>query len=753
MIPDRKNSISIASAILLLSLHVPVLASPDVTLIGGSSTSIQIGSPSLQGATWSAGSNDSPGDLDVPGATPVGRQLTTGQADIVMLEAEHGSWSGGMWEPRSLAGASGGITMVPSTTRWQGDFENPLAFTFQVTTPGYYHVNIRARSDSDKEKSVWVLLNGERLPTAGDGRFFFADDWEWNNGHLTDSDRARLGVGSHTVELVSREAGLMIDKLIVTERKDLVAGSYLGAEQTGESDSSSSDEGSREDVATSRIGIGLIDHSVPVSLPSCDAADAVRITPSAGNIHLLSGSGYRVFCIEPGDYRGSGVINIRGTSGSASAPRIIRLFSSAFSNDGVVFGEWPARNQALMPSLVFTNSDHWIVDSLTFTGLASHAIALWNSDDVVINRVMVRESDKGINIKHGSDNNIIQNSFFADMTVNDGTVCIGLNSFDTPHGVRAAAVNNRIVNNEIRNCVDGIQFVAPMSDVQGRAVGIDGIYDSSAPLPGDFSGALIAGNDIYTTPDYYTNCQGTQSRTGICGMTENALDIKTASRSAANPVRILDNRFWGFRTNSGRDPLTVGSNDPGSAVVIHFGASKHIEIARNIIWDSTQGISVVRGASQLTIRDNVISDMAKRHGRYGDSASGVGIVLVSDTSELAKFGTVRGVEMTRNHIADVPSSVTGVPGRWGAFSNVQSSTARDNVSVNAPAANGSGWVGSDNTFGLSKSEAKFAQLCFRVRTASISGGQSVCLNDVLRTGSSPLPRNGADVNYWHVDNW
>ncbi|MEM7378881.1 MAG: hypothetical protein AAF460_15430 [Pseudomonadota bacterium] len=309
------------------------------------------------------------------------------------------------------------------------------------------------------------------------------------------------------------------------------------------------------------------------------------------------------------------------------------------------------------------------------------------------------------------------------------------------------------MNNEIRNCVDGIQLVAPMSNAQGQPIRADGSSDSSAPLPGDFSGTLIAGNDIYTTPDYYTNCAGRVTSSGPCGMTENALDIKTGSTSASNPVRVVDNRFWGFRTNSGSDSLSTGSNDPGSAVVVHFGAVKHVEIARNLIWDSTQGISVVRGVSNVDIRDNIISDMAQRHGRYGDSQSGVGIILYADDGELSRFGAVRGVNMIRNHIVDVPSSISGQPGRWGAFRNVQASTALYNVSIEAPAAGGAGWMGSGNAMGLSRSAARFAQLCTTVRTASIEGGQRVCLNDVLRTGASPLPSNGGSDYYWHSDRW
>ena len=703
---------------------------------------------------------DDPTDTTPPN-TPDDQDNAQSSDGEVLIEAEAATVVGTMWRRTNVADAFGGAVMVPAETHWNGAIGSSLNFNFQLDTAGDYHINLRGRSIDTREKSVWVYLNGKPMPSAGGGRYFFNSAWEWDHGNIPTKARASLAAGSHTIKLVSREAGLQVDKVRVAA---VTGGGSAGDGADSTEDTSDPDTiddppnngGSSDnsnDNTTASSGIGLVDHTLSVSVPSCSAADAVRISVSAGNVGLLASSNYRVFCIAPGDYRGYGEIRINSRSGTASAPRVIRLDSAAFGDEGSIFGEWPARNQALMPSIVFTDSNNWLVDRMTFTGLRSQAVAFWNSDRITLNRIMVRESDKGVSFNHGSDSNTVQNSFFADMLVDDGTVCVGLNSAGTPAGVRASVLNNRIVNNEIRNCVDGVQLVAKNTNARGQPINFDGSLNRSAALPGDFSGTLIAGNDIYTTPDFYTNCAGSRSSTGACGMTENALDIKSGALVASNPVRVIDNRFWGFRTNAGGDALSSGSNDPGSAVVVHFGASKHIEIARNIIWDSTQGISVVRGASNLDLHDNIISDLTQRHGRYGDSRSGIGIVLYTAPSQLSVFGPVHSVSMMRNHIVDIPSSVSGNPGRWGAFSNVQNSSALRNVSINAPAANGAGWIGSGNNFGLSKGQAKFAQLCFDVGVANGTDGARVCLNDVLRTNSSPLSNNSSTDNYWHSANW
>ncbi|MEM9602910.1 MAG: hypothetical protein AAGA11_08605 [Pseudomonadota bacterium] len=716
--------------------------------------------------------SDEPPVVDVPVPELPLADPVDGDA-LLVVEAEHATVTGAVWRQASSATASGGIVMVPSETYWGGASGSSLSFQFNVTTPGRYSVLLRGRTGNGGEKSVWVYVNGRPMPSAGGGRYFYNGDWEWDHGNLPDALRAFLESGENTITLVSRESGLELDKLVVMSSTTRLAGSSLGPGESDPGDppppvltpvptastvpveppsNDAPSDPNEADSGQSGTRLGFVDHTTTVVVPSCNSAGAVRISPALGNIHLLGNPNYRVFCLASGDYRSAGTINLRGVSGTASEPRVIRLDSDAFGEHGDIYREWPARNQALLPSLVFTDANHWLVDRMTFTGLQTHAIRLWNSDGVVVNRSVVRETDKGIEFKHGSDNNTVQNSFFADLQVDDSAVCVGLHSADTPNGVRAKAVNNRIVNNEIRNCVDGIQLVAPMSNAQGQPIRTDGSRDSAAPLPGDFSGTLIAGNDIYTTPDFYTNCSGRLTQSGPCGMTENAIDIKTASTSATNPVRVVDNRFWGFRTNSGRDALTTGSNDPGSAIVVHFGAVKHVEIARNMIWDSTQGISVARGVSNIDIRDNIISDMAQQHG-YGVSHSGIGIVLYVGDGELSRFGAIRGVNMIRNHIVDVPTSLAGHAGRWGSFRNVQASTAFYNVSVEAPAASGAAWVGSGNAMGLSRSAARFAELCTTVRTASIDGGQRVCLNDVLRTGASPLPSNGGADYYWHSDRW
>ncbi|MEM7378882.1 MAG: hypothetical protein AAF460_15435 [Pseudomonadota bacterium] len=376
---------------------------------------------------------------------------------VLAVEAENATVTGTVWRQVASATASGGTVMVPSETHWGGASGSSLSFNLSVDTAGRYGILLRGRTGSDAEKSVWVYVNGRPMPSAGGGRYFYRGDWEWDFGNLPAGLRAFLPAGENTITLVSRESGLELDKLVVTSSTTRLAGSSLGP---GASDPTDPPVTVSPPVATIPVDpveppsdtpadpaplsdtgtrLGFIDHTAPVAVPSCNAAGAVRISPSLGNIRLLGSSNYRVFCLAPGDYRSAGTLTVRGVSGTASSPRVIRLESGTFGENGEIYREWPARNQALLPSLVFTDANHWVVDRMTFTGLRTHAIRLWNSDNIVVNRSVVRETDKGIEFKHGSDSNTVQNTFFADLQVVDSAVCVGLNSSDTPGGVRARA--------------------------------------------------------------------------------------------------------------------------------------------------------------------------------------------------------------------------------------------------------------------------------------------------------------------------
>ena len=78
------------------------------------------------------------------------------------------------------------------------------------------------------------------------------------------------------------------------------------------------------DATTSRANVALRASPLIVNIPdqTCD----VVITPenASTTLGLLNDTAYRVFCIDPGDYRSFGGRIIR-TSGSESAPRFLRF--------------------------------------------------------------------------------------------------------------------------------------------------------------------------------------------------------------------------------------------------------------------------------------------------------------------------------------------------------------------------------------------------------------------------------------------
>jgi hypothetical protein len=105
-------------------------------------------------------------------------------------------------------------------------------------------------------------------------------------------------------------------------------------------------------------------------------------------------------------------------------------------------------------------------------------------------------------------------------------------------------LNTKILNNEIRNCNDGIMPLRFPS--QGHHV--------------NYPGTLIDGNHIYVDTDVYTDGNGKHKADGLWAWTENAIDLKAGSDDPDNPMIITNNILWGYRrtdTNGGGPDLGV----------------------------------------------------------------------------------------------------------------------------------------------------------------------------------------------------
>lgn len=322
----------------------------------------------------------------------------------------------------------------------------------------------------------------------------------------------------------------------------------------------------------------------PINIPVCDANNPkVVFIEKQSDWQSINDSSKRIFCVKPGTYH-KGKIIIKNNSGTKKNPKYIILDNGN--------NEHPAKlstNQIASVDLHFENSNYWIVDRMSSIGSRSvydAPIHLKNSSNNIINREFTDGSSGGILIQNGSDNNIIQNSRFQNMSkigVKEDRVCILFLPIKGFNEIK----NNQILYNELYNCSDGIQ------PLWGQGIDVN------------YEGTVIYGNDISVDSNIYTDCHGNYNKNGKCSYSENAIDMKAGSKNPNNKILIKKNRLWGFRK---ADETGSKIQDPGAALVVHYGAA-NIIITDNMIFDSARGIQIDdKSVANHAILDSQITD-------------------------------------------------------------------------------------------------------------------------------------------------
>ncbi len=446
-----------------------------------------------------------------------------------------------------------------------------------------------------------------------------------------------------------------------------------------------------------------------VEKPDCNSGNpSVLVISTNADWARINDPGYRVFCVRPGDYRGAGAIVLK-RSGKADAPRILLLDSDS--------GEHPANlpeaDQALIESLEFNGADFWYVERLSIVNTPDRQSVVrfsGGASDNTIDRMRIEHFYEGIRLDDGAHRNTIQNSLIGDQDFhrNGDAVCIALQGYRSrPQTVRI--LDTRILNNEIYNCNDGIQTV----------------LNPAASYVADFSGLVIAGNDIYLTSARYSNCSGRMDPNGACACAENAIDLKGGAEDGGNPVMVVENSLRGWKKT---DQACGGSGSWGSAVVGHFRL-KNAELVDNIIADSARGISIGESARALTIRGNLLHGINSKGGNEGIA--------------FAATGNVRDVSFIENTIVDATDWITLNKSRTTVECNViidsgrgsgrpDSGTVVARNSYYATPAWGNGSSGI--SFGAA-ADSRNEDLCFDVQP--LSGKKTLCLEYGQTTDQSP----------------
>ena len=330
--------------------------------------------------------------------------------------------------------------------------------------------------------------------------------------------------------------------------------------------------------------------AVALSVPSCQGSDVMHIY-QASQLALINDAPARVFCVYPGDYSEAGEIQLTA-DGTESAPRWILWYDPNNSTDQTHPVKLNVGNEALIVGLRFGISgnpaNHWIVHRVT---VRSGQVQFRNgSSNNVLSNMLIEQPGDGnaVTITENSDNNVIQYTVIRDTKKMPGkdNHCIGLST----------QKNTQILSNEIYDCAgDSIQS-----------------FSSSGPY-------VVRDNDIYITPEMYTNCAGVLTESGDCACAENAIDFKgPGGRSFPLTedqwVKIENNRIWGFRPS---DAACATTGSRGESIQIGSGDTNQVDfvlVKNNAIWDGVTAVAVgVATVNNVSVQGNFIAGMT--HGK------------------------------------------------------------------------------------------------------------------------------------------
>jgi hypothetical protein len=478
-------------------------------------------------------------------------------------------------------------------------------------------------------------------------------------------------------------------------------------------------------------------------VPDHGACDVV-VTPSnyattlaqySANPHV-NDPNRRVFCVEPGDYRGRGEVLLL-TSGTAQRPRFLRFHAqdgvanaaqrsqrALFERINVSASWWVIQGLTILPRdpdtaayLLVNGGDHNLIDGNVVDGAAHPNVR-------GVPAVAVKASTSGDPATHNTvQRNLIRNGNQRRLDVDYFGVLIG-------RGAVAGANNdgNYVLDNEIADWGDGV------------AVGSN---TDECATPAVQHGTVIDGNDIYLTGAKRVDCaSGAADPDGDCACAENGIDVKGDPGSSAGVwTRITRNRVWGYRPTS-TAAACGGSGSTGQAISSGNQCAAHVLVARNVVMDSTVGIGF--GGSDWIVAGNLVQGIRSADGT---GVTSLAIRAFPGTARLdAYFNTILNVDTAYDDgsdDADVRCNVViDDDGVFGAgHPRGDAHVTRYNYLYDAPAGS---FVGSSNRSFGTGSASNAGSYCFWRRRWS--NPQQVCIPLASTTAASPHVAAAANCN-------
>ncbi|MEM9604305.1 MAG: hypothetical protein AAGA11_15670 [Pseudomonadota bacterium] len=186
---------------------------------------------SYQAAGGSSGGSG--GSTDSTGGTGYTQQAD----DSITVDVEHMALTDGSgdarWEKVADSAASGGYRYdVTGTDNWYEDEGAVLRVPVTVSRSGDYTLYFRVKDvDGRGDKSLWLRVNNQMIGPYNGRLYFTASGWHWSN-NFNRSD-VSLTAGTHTIELITRTAGLALDKISLVRRGSAAPTGFGPADSSG----------------------------------------------------------------------------------------------------------------------------------------------------------------------------------------------------------------------------------------------------------------------------------------------------------------------------------------------------------------------------------------------------------------------------------------------------------------------------------------------------------------------------------------
>jgi hypothetical protein len=361
----------------------------------------------------------------------------------------------------------------------------------------------------------------------------------------------------------------------------------------------------------------------------------VNESNAATTLGRLEDPSTRVFCVEPGDYRSFGRIDLRASGTDASRRYFVLrtedgLVNAVHRPERAIFesmrvsGSWwvvqgltfQPRDPSTYAMLTISGGHHNVVDGnlvdaseqANAGGQAGIVIGAWNNEEPATHNVIQRNV-----VRNGNQSR--SPADYPGIVVFGGLVTGSNQDF------------NVIADNEVYDWGDGVALA-------GGPCGV--------PTPGQPRGTVIDGNDLYITAAKRIDCNsGAPDPDGACSCAETGLDLKSVTGSDPEFwTRVTNNRLWGFRPV----PLARscgGSGTFGQAIAAGNNCAGHVLVAGNVVLDSPVGVAI--SGSNWIVAGNLFHEI--RAVQADRPLLPVAIFELETASDLEiQFNTIVGVD-------------------------------------------------------------------------------------------------------------